>query len=180
MLHFDRNDPMQPYKHGQEWLESCLAEKDLGVLVNSQPNTSQTCAQVVKRDNSNLACNRNIVGKRAREVIVTLYAALVVPHLQYCAQFGVHFCKKDIMLLECIQIRVTKLVKDLEKKTYEEQGKEWRSFNQEADGRPNNYLQVPESLFPQVTRDRTQANGLSCTMGILDWILGRISSQKQR
>ena len=95
-----RNNPMNQYILSADHLESSLADKDLGILVDTKLTMSQQCALPAKKVKAILSCFRRSATSTLREGILPLYSALVRPHLEYCVQFWASQFKNDMDILE--------------------------------------------------------------------------------
>ncbi|KAJ7419697.1 rna-directed dna polymerase from mobile element jockey-like [Willisornis vidua] len=82
-LHLSHNKPRQHYGLGEEQLENCPAERIWGCWVTAAEQ-ELACAQVA---NETLACIRNSVASRTREVIIPVYLAPVRLRPKSCVHF---------------------------------------------------------------------------------------------
>ena len=131
ILHMGHGNPKHKYRLGREWIESSPGEKDLGVLVDKELNMSWQCEPAAQKANQILGCNRRSVASRLREVILPLCSTLMRPHLQYGVQlWGLQY-KKDMDLLQQVQIRAMKIIRSLEHLSYEDKLRELGLFSLE-------------------------------------------------
>ena len=83
-------------------------------MESAKENMSRECALAGERPNCILGCIKHSITSQSREGIIPLCSALVWPHLEYSVQIWAPQFKKYVKVLECIQMRATKLVTGLE------------------------------------------------------------------
>ena len=96
-----------------------LTMKKTGITISNDLKPDKHCSDVVKKANKLVGFISRTFDYKSEKVILTLYNALVHPHLECCIQFWSPYYRKDINKLERIQRRITKIIPRLRNKSYE-------------------------------------------------------------
>ena len=120
VMHVGHRNERAIYNMGNHRLEEVEEEKDLGVLIHRTLSVSNNCAVAVKKANQMAGHIYRTVTHKSIQTVVPLYKALVRPHLEYCSLVWSPYLKKDILSIEKVQERVTKMIPSISALTYEE------------------------------------------------------------
>ncbi len=74
------------YEMGGTILSKTVKEKDLGVTVNANMKVSEQCRIPASKGNQVIGMIRRNITYKDKCLIVSLYRAIVRPHLEYCIQ----------------------------------------------------------------------------------------------
>ena len=92
---------------GQSWnLSEVTEEKDLGVIVSNDLKVSRQCSEAVRKVSNVL----RLIKRLDKITFLIVYKCCMRPHLEYCIQAWSPFLQKDIVCMEQVQRRATKLV----------------------------------------------------------------------
>ena len=101
-IHIGHGNMDEEYKMGDAVLDRTTQEKDLGLTFSANMKVSEQCRIAALKRNKILGLIRRTIMYKEKQLIVSLYKAIVRPHLEYCIQAWKPYRKKDIDKLERI------------------------------------------------------------------------------
>ena len=118
-LHFGHSNEKKQYYLNNQQIKSVTSEKDLGVYITEDLKQHKHVAEIAKRANRMLGMIKRTITCKSIENIMSYYKSLVRPIIDYASGIWNPYHKKDIIKLEKIQRRATKIITELRNKPYD-------------------------------------------------------------
>ena len=93
-VHIEHGNMDEEYKMGDAVLGRTTQEKDLVVTFSADTKVSEQCGIAASKGNQILGLIRRTIVYKEKQLIVTLYKAIVRPHLEHCIQAWRPYRKK--------------------------------------------------------------------------------------
>ena len=85
-IHIVHGHMDEEYKMGDAILGRTTQENDLGVTFSAEMKVSEQCGIAASKGNTILGLIRRTITYKEKQLIVSLYKAIVRPHLEYCME----------------------------------------------------------------------------------------------
>ena len=118
VIHYGKNNPNHNYNINNSKLAEDDKEKDLGVLFDNKLTFQSHIRQICASANSRVGLIKKTFNNHSLSNIKLLHKSLVRPILEYGSVIWAPHLKKDIIEIEKIQKRMTKLVPELSNLPY--------------------------------------------------------------
>jgi len=110
VIHFGRRNLTRKYSVNGRTPGSCVEQRDLGVFVHRSLKGEGQVSRGVKKANGTLTFINRGIDYKSREVMLELYRTLVRSQLEHCVQFWSLHHGKDVIVLEGVQRRFTRML----------------------------------------------------------------------
>ena len=124
IMHLGYGNAKQEYNLDGTVLVETMEEKDLGVLIDNDLKFSRHVRGIVARANRMIGLMKISFENFDKDMFGPIYNTLIRPLLEYCVHAWSPYLVKDIQLLENVQRRATKLVREVRNMEYEDRLKE--------------------------------------------------------
>ena len=111
---------MKTYEGGRTTLETVDSEKDVGVTIDSNLNFANHIQNQVNKANQIVGLTRQSCVYLDNFTLCLLFKAPMRPHLEYAHSVWTPYMKADIISIENVQKRATKMLPTLKNLTYDQ------------------------------------------------------------
>ena len=153
-LHIGSKNTHHKYHMNGEKLDHTEEEKDLSVLIDEKLDFHRQAAAAIKKANKVLGLIKRTFSVLDKTTLPLLFTSLVRTHLEYGNIIWGPFYKGDIIAVEKIQRRATKMVPDIKQLSYEERLKELKLPSLQHRRRRGHVTQMHEILKNVVNVDK--------------------------
>ena len=119
-LHIGYKNTYAYYSIGGVEVTNSSCERDLGVVIDESLNYNRQCSKAVLSANKIMGIINRTYSCKSKDNILNLYKSLVRPHLEHRCQAWRPYLQMDVETIEKVQRRMTRMIHELSKLTYEE------------------------------------------------------------
>ena len=167
ILHYGKKNHAFLYHLNGRLLSCSNEEKDLGIHISNDLKAAHHISKCILKANSALGMIRRTFTKITEAIFLKVYKVYVRPILEYCQEIWSPHYEKDIIEIEKVQRRATKMVSGMYDLDYEERLKRLNLFKLSERRMRGDMISVYKILNNLTDVDNTPIFSMSSTNNIL-------------